>query len=177
MDDNIHQSSVQEQISNSQLSALLYQNLALTNELLAQITTVKNMQDLKMQSIQHLLLNTNLIINHPGDYLHCEDPKTFSPLLTREVPGQQQLAPICDSGAFLSTINQDELRECSTSADHSENAQAADINIDMANLLSIKEASCSVPNFAIQLVRKYFKDDGPTNKNVSRTKGKKPLDP
>ena len=70
------------QSNESQLAALLYQNLALTNELCTQIKTMNNSQDLMMQSIHQL----NPIIDYLFRGVLKIDEQTLSPTCTQDVP-------------------------------------------------------------------------------------------
>jgi len=58
------------------------------------------------------------------------------------------------------TINTNDLRGCVASAAHPEMGESSEvINIDMNTLVELKNKACSETNFAVQLFKKFFKDE------------------
>ena len=113
----------------------------------------------------------NLPLTYSQDAIEQNLPPTLGPNLPEQP--QQNLNAINHN---MATINEEDLRDCSGA--HSTRGETSEVcDLDQETLLSLQSKACSHSNFAVKLLRKYFRNEELKNKNVSGAKGKGTLDP
>ena len=159
---------------------LLYQNALLTNQLLMQIITK---QDAMMEAIDQLKMASTAReqipkVTAPNYALNESHGFPLQPFISNDqsqTSNQVTSETLTQLDSIYQSQTSNQVTTCSETL-----TQLDSICIDelsMESLLALKEKACSEGNFAVHLLREFFRDEELKNKNVSGKKGKEPLDP